>query len=158
MIKRVAPWFGVFLLTLVAVYFVVFGVAPLAYPGIVVPMGGMVLAAILLIVGGLRESIRLGSRTVPWNALVGAAYVLLAVVVTFSMLQSTLTDGEMPAWIIAGVAVVNGGALAWFGVQTARDSRHVDLTGEPSNARLVGIALLMVLSITTGAVLWSVAG
>lgn len=127
MIRRFAPWLGVFILALVGIYLAVFGVDPLADPGIVVQIGGTVFAALSLIVGGLRESIRFGSRTVSWNVLVGVAYLLLAVGFVLPTLQPALTEGGTSAWIMVGVAVIGGGSLGWFGVQIARDSRHVAL-------------------------------
>jgi hypothetical protein len=118
-------------------------------------MGGMVIAALLLIVGGLRESIQLGSRTIRWNALIGGAYLLLAVGFVLPTLQPALTGGGTSAWIMFGVAVIGGGSLVWLGVQTARDTRHVDLNAEPSNTRLVGVALLAVGSFFAGIAVWS---
>lgn len=155
MIKRFAPWFGVFLLAGVGIYFSVFGVEPVTNPGIVASMGGMVLAAVLLLVGGTHESIRIGTRTIAWNVLVGVAYVVFAVAVAASFFAPALLEGEPIAWVMAGAVVLGGGSLAWFGVQIARDSRHVNLDAEPSNARLVGVALLMVGSIVAGMALWS---
>lgn len=119
-------------------------------------MGGMVLAAVLLLVGGSRESVRIGPQTIAWNALVGMAYVVLAVVIAASFFDSTLLEGETIAWIMAGAAVIGGGSLAWFGVQIARDSRHVDLNTEPSNTRVVGVVLFAVASFLVGVAVWSV--
>lgn len=156
MIRRFAPWFGVFLLAAVGIYFIAFGIDPLTDPGIVISMGGMVLAAVLLLVGGSRESVRIGPQTIAWNVLVGVAYVVLAVVVAASFFDSALLEGETIAWIMAGAAVVGGGSLAWFGVQIARDSRHVNLDAEPSNARVVGVVLFAVVSFLVGVAVWSV--
>lgn len=127
MFKRLAPWFGVFLLAFVGGLLAVFGLDSLSDPANLVPMAGAVLAALLLILAGPRESVQLGSRTVPWNALVGAAYILLAVVFTVSSIRPTTIDGGAIAWIDTAASVAMGGLLVWFGVQIARNSRHVNL-------------------------------
>lgn len=155
MIKRFALWFGILLLLVVGIYAVAFGIEAFTDPATAVSMGGMILAGLLFIVGGLRESVRLNSRTVPWNVPVGGAYVVLAVSVVASFVDSALLEGETVALIMAGAAVLGGGSLAWFGIQTARDSRHVELDAEPSNARLVGVALLAVGSFLMGMAVWS---
>lgn len=74
------------------------------------------LAALLFVVGGAREAVRLGSRTVSWNVLVGAAYVPLAIAIVASFFDATLLEDETIAWIMAGAAVLGSGSLAWFGV------------------------------------------
>ncbi|MDL5362206.1 hypothetical protein [Halalkalicoccus sp. NIPERK01] len=156
MIKRFAPWLGVLLLAVVGIYVVAFGAEAFTDPGIVASVGGMVLAAVLLLVGGMRESIHVGSRTIGWNVLVGAAYVLLAATFVLAVFDASSLDGGATAWVMAGAAVIGGGSLVWFGVQVACDGRHVDIDAEPSSARLVGIALAIVVSFLAGVVLWSV--
>ncbi|MEM4780585.1 MAG: hypothetical protein QXG03_03340 [Halalkalicoccus sp.] len=156
MIERLAPWFGVLLLAVVGIYIAAFGAEAITDPGVVASMGGLLVASLLFIVGGVRESVRLGSRTVPWNVPVGVAYGLMAAVFAASVLDTALFDGEPVAVIMAIAAALGGGSLAWFGVQIARDSRHVELDAEPSSARLVGTALLVVVAFLGGVAVWSV--
>lgn len=155
MIKRFAPWLGVLLLAVIGIYIAAFGTAPFDSTVIVVSGGGMVLSASLLLVGGLRDSIRIGSRTIEWHVLVGVAYILLAVAVIISFFDASLLEGGVVAWVMAGAALLGGGSLVWFGVQIARDSRHVDLDAEPSNVRVVGVVLFAVASLLAGVALWS---
>jgi len=46
--------------------------------------------------------------------------------------------------------LAGGSPLAWVGVQTARDSRHVDLEATPSSRRLVAIVALVAISTGIG--------
>ncbi len=50
-------------------------------------------------------------------------------------------------------AIIGGISLGWFGVQTARETRHVDLEATPSRRRLVGVFALAIGSIGIGLIL-----
>ncbi|WP_436346084.1 hypothetical protein [Natronorubrum sp. FCH18a] len=147
--RRLAPWFGGFLLLLTAGFLAVFGRDAIAEPGTAVLAAGLVAAAILSIVGGTVESITVGPRTLPWTVLLGAADVVVALVVVLSSVRSLGTGGT-DARLFAVAAIIGGASLAWLGLQTARDSRHVDLEAEPSRERLVGIAALVLASVVGG--------
>ncbi|MDF9744995.1 hypothetical protein [Natrinema salsiterrestre] len=148
--RRLASLLGIVMLGLAGAYLAVFGLTVLTGPLAVVALGGFVLSAILMVVGGLVDSVTLGSRSVPWNALVGTADVVLAAVVTLSAVRSALVAGDGGSWLFAAAMAVGGTSLAWFGVQTARDSRHVDLEATPSSRRLVAITLLVAVSFGIG--------
>ncbi|QCS41078.1 hypothetical protein [Natrinema versiforme] len=148
--RRIAPLLGIVMLVLVGTYLAVFGRRALAGPLAGALLAGFTLSAILMIGGGLVDSIAVGGRTVSWNALVGIADIVLAIVVTLSAIQSALISGESSSWIFAVAMLAGGTSIAWFGVQTARDSRRVDLEATPSNRRRVAILLLMALSFGIG--------
>lgn len=151
--RRLAPWFGALLLGLVGVFLAVFGQEALA-PTTAVTLVGFVAAGLLSIAGGILESVTIGSRTVPWNVLVGAADVTVALVVVLSGVQSFRTgDAGTDAILVAGGMIVGGASLAWLGLQTARDTRHVDLEGTPSRRRVAALAALAIGSVGIGAVL-----
>lgn len=152
--KRISPYLGAFMFLVVGLYFLAFP-GSLAEPSIVLQMGVMVIAGALLIVGALRDTVGIGSRTFDWNVLVGAAFVLLGVSVGGSMIQSAFSEPGMIGWILGICAIVGFGSLIWFGVQTALDTRHVELDAEPSNARLVGVVLFAVVSFLGGMAMWS---
>ncbi|WP_440770897.1 hypothetical protein [Natronorubrum sp. DTA28] len=147
--RRLAPWFGGLLLALIAGFLAVFGRDAIADPGIAVLISGLVAAAMLSIVGGTVESITIGPRTLRWNVLLGAADVVLAAVVILSGLRALGTGGT-DAGLFAVAASLGGLSLAWFGLQTARDSRHVDLEPAPSRARVVAIAGLAIAALVGG--------
>ncbi|WP_440763438.1 hypothetical protein [Natronorubrum sp. DTA7] len=149
MYRRLAPWFGSLLLTLIAGFLAVFGRDAIADPVIAVLLSGLVAAAVLSIVGGTVESITVGPRTLPWNVLLGTADVVLAVVVILSSVRALGTGGT-DAGLFAVAASIGGLSLAWFGLQTARNSRHVDLEPAPSRARVVGLAGLAIAALVGG--------
>lgn len=147
--RRLAPWFGSLLLALVAGFLAGFGRDAIADPVIAVLISGLVAAAMLSIVGGTVESITIGPRTLRWNVLLGVADVVLAVVVILSGLRAFGTGGT-DAGLFAVAASIGGLSLAWFGLQTARNSRHIELEPAPSRGRVVGIAALVVASVVGG--------
>lgn len=148
--RRIAPLLGVVMLGLVSAYLAAFGSSVLTGPLAVVLLAGFVLSAVLFVVGGIVDSVSVGDRTVPWNALVGVGDIILTSVVTLSAVRSALVDGGTAAWFFAAAMLVGGSSLAWFGVQTARDSRHVDLEATPSSRRLVAIVALVAISAGIG--------
>lgn len=148
--QRIASLLGVVMVGLICAYLAVFGRTVATSPAIVTFLAGFALSAILLIVGGLVDSVTLGGRTVAWNVLVGTANVLLAAVVALSAVQSAVVTGDTRSWLFAAAIVVGATSLAWLGVQTARDSRHIDLEATPSSRRLVAIALLVAISFGIG--------
>ncbi|SER28640.1 hypothetical protein [Natrinema salaciae] len=148
--RRIAPLLGVVMLGLVGVYLAAFGRQALTGPLAGALLVGFVLSAVLQLAGGLVDSVAIGGRTVPWNVLVGIGEVALAVVVTLSAVRPAVVTGDEGSWFFAAAMLAGGTSLAWFGVQTARDSRHVDLEASPSNRRLVGIALLVAVSCGIG--------
>lgn len=155
--QRFALWLGTGMLILAAVFLAGFGPGVLAEPAIGVSIAGFVVAALLAIVGGTVESIAIGSRTVPWNVLVGASNVVMALAAALSSVSTFATGGSgTTATLIAIGMVIGCASLAWGGLQTARDSRHVDLEASPSAPRLAGIAVLTVVSIGVGAFLVTV--
>lgn len=148
--RRFGTLLGIAMLALVGAYLAVFGRSVLTGPLAVVVLVGFVLSAALLVVGGLVDSVTIGGRSVPWNVLVGIGDIILAAVVTLSAVRSAVVTGDAGSWLFAAAMLVGGSSLAWFGVQTARDSRHVDLEGTPSSRRLVAIALLVAVSFGVG--------
>ena len=153
--RRIAPWFGAGLLVLVGGYLAAFGRAALAEPATAALLAGLAVAAVLSIAAGVRESVTLGPVTLPWNVLVGASDVLVAFVIVLSSVR-TFAAGGPTARAVDAALIVSSVSLAWIGVQTARDTRHVDLEASPSRARLVGIAALAVASMVVGVLLVSV--
>ncbi|WP_226480899.1 hypothetical protein [Natrinema amylolyticum] len=148
--RRGASLLGVVMLGLVSTYLAVFGPSVLTGPLESAFLAGFVLSAILLIVGGLVDSIAVGKRRLEWNVLVGIGDVILAAVVALSAVRSVLVTDDTTSWLVAAAMVVGCTSLAWFGVQIARDSRHVDLEATPSSRRLVAIALLVAVSFGIG--------
>ncbi|WP_049889350.1 hypothetical protein [Natronolimnohabitans innermongolicus] len=155
MYRRSAPWLGGLMLVGLAAFLVVFGRTALSEPATAALLVGSAVAAFLLICGGTVDSVTIGSRTVPWNVPLGAADGLLALVLVLSSV-STLGTGDSEVLLFAAVASVGGAALAWMGVQTARDSRHVDLEATPSRARLAGIVGLAGASMVGGVIVATV--
>ncbi|WP_435552358.1 hypothetical protein [Natrinema sp. CGMCC1.2065] len=149
--RRMALPLGIVMLGLVSAYVAAFGPRVFTGPLAGALLAGFVLSAVLMIVGGLVDSASVGDRAVPWNAFVGVGDVLLAAVVTLSAVRSALVDGDTASWIFAAAMLAGGTSMAWFGVQTARDSRHVDLEATPSSRRLVAIAALVAVSVGIGA-------
>jgi len=149
--RRTALPLGIVMLGLGSAYLAAFGPQVLTGPFTGALLAGFVLSAVLMIVGGLVGSVPVGDRTVPWNAFVGVGDVLLAAVVTLSAIRSAIAVGDATSWAVAAAMLAGGSSLAWFGVQTARDSRHVDLEATPSSRRLVAIALLVAASVGIGA-------
>ncbi|NUC74309.1 hypothetical protein HTZ84_18740 [Haloterrigena sp. SYSU A558-1] len=150
MIRRFAPWFGTGLLVVTGGYLAAFGRDAVADPMTAVLLAGLVVAAVLSIVGGVREAVALGPVTLPWNVLVGTADVLAALVVAVSTVRSLWDGGATTAQFADAALLVGCSSIAWFGVQTARDSRHVDLEASPSRTRLVATAALAVASMVGG--------
>lgn len=149
--RRTALPLGIVMLGLGSAYLAAFGPQVLTGPFTGALLAGFVLSAVLMIVGGLVGSVPVGDRTVPWNAFVGVGDVLLAVVVTLSAIRSALAVGDTVSWAFAAAMLAGGTSIAWFGVQTARDSRHVDLEATPSSRRVVAIAALVAVSVAVGA-------
>ncbi|SDK79552.1 hypothetical protein [Natronorubrum texcoconense] len=147
--RRLALWFGSLLLALIAGFLAVFGRDAIADPGTAVLISGLVAAATLSIVGGTVESITIGPRTLRWNVLLGAADVVLAAVVILSGLRAFGTGGT-DAGLFAVAASIGGLSLAWFGLQIAREGRHIELEPTPSRGRVVGTAALVVASVVAG--------
>ena len=148
--RRIAPLLGVVMLGSGSAYLAAFGSSVLTGPLAVALLVGFTLSAVLFVVGGLADSVAVGDRTVPWNALVGVGDVALASVVSLSAVRSALVDGGATAWLFAATMLAGGSSLAWVGVQTARDSRHVDLEATPSSRRLVAILALVAISAGIG--------
>ncbi|ELZ23238.1 hypothetical protein [Natrinema limicola] len=148
--RRIALLLGVVMLGLVSAYLVAFGSSVRTGPLAVALLVGFVLSAILFVIGGFADSISVGDRTVPWNALVGVGDITLASVVTLSAVRSALVDGGTAAWLFAAAMLGGGPSLALIGVQTARDSHHVDLEATPSSRRLVAIVALVAISAGIG--------
>lgn len=115
--KRGLPYHGAFMLLLVGLYFLAFPDA-LTDPTTLVSMGSIAIAAMLLIVGALRETVRVGSREFDWNVPVGVAFVLLGVSVGGSMVRSAFYEPGAIGWILGTCAIAGGGSLVWFGVQS----------------------------------------
>lgn len=148
--RRLASLLGIAMLGLAGAYLAVFGLTVLTGPLAVAVLGGFVLSAILLLVGGLVDSVTAGGRSVSWNVLVGIGDVVLATVVGLSAVRSALATGHTGSWLFAVGTVAGGSSLAWLGVQTARNSRHVDLETTPSSRRLVAILSLAAISFAIG--------
>ncbi|SDR39907.1 hypothetical protein [Natronobacterium texcoconense] len=154
MIRRSAPWFGVLLLVFTVALLVGFGRTVLVDPVTAALLVGFACAGLLSIVGGTRESVTIGSRTIPRNVFLGASSVVLAVGIAPSGIRVIGTGGTAP--VVAGAGLlVSSVSLAWLGVQTARDSRHVELEDTPSTKRIVTVAALVAVSFGFGAVLVS---
>ncbi|WP_212750777.1 hypothetical protein [Haloterrigena sp. H1] len=68
--RRIAPLLGVVILGSVSAYLAAFG--PSVRTGLlaIALFVGVVLSAVLFVVGGIVDSVSVGDRTVPWNALV----------------------------------------------------------------------------------------
>ncbi|PCR91448.1 hypothetical protein [Natrinema ejinorense] len=148
--RRIASLLGVGMLGMVSAYLAAFGSSVVTGPLAGAFLAGFALSAVLLLVGGLVDSITVVGRPVPWNVVVGIGDVLLAAVVTLSAIRSALVTDDAWSWLFAGGVAVGCTSLAWFGVQTARDSRHVDLEATTSSRRLVAIALLVAASFGIG--------
>ncbi|WP_222916183.1 hypothetical protein [Natrinema sp. SYSU A 869] len=148
--RRSASLLGVVMLGLVIAYLAAFGPSVLAGPLDGAFLASFALSAILLIVGGLIDSITVGGRRLEWNVLVGIGDVILAAIVTLSAVRSALVTDDTTSWVVAAVMLVGCTSLAWLGVQIARDSRHVDLEATPSSRRLVAISLLVAASFGIG--------
>ncbi|ELY41513.1 hypothetical protein [Natronorubrum tibetense] len=146
--RRLAPWFGTLVLALVAGFLAVSGHGAIADSVIAVLLSGLVAAAMLSIVGGTVESITIGPRTLRWNVLLGAADIIIAVVVLSGL--RTFGTGRTEGGLFAISAIIGGLSLAWFGLQIARESHHVDLEPAPSRERLLGIAALALASMAGG--------
>ncbi|WP_408956868.1 hypothetical protein [Natrinema sp. 74] len=148
--RRVASLLGIVMLGLSGAYLAVFGWSVLVGPLAGAFLVGFVLAAILMIVGGFVDSVTVGGRDVPWNVFVGIGDVVLAAVVTLSAVRSAVVTADTESRLFAAATLVGCTSLAWLGVQTARNSRHVDFEGTPSSRRLAGIALLVAVSFGIG--------
>ncbi|MFA9417310.1 hypothetical protein [Natrinema sp. HArc-T2] len=148
--RRIAPLLGVVMLGSISAYLAAFG--PSVRTGLlaIALLAGVVLSAVLFVIGGIADSLSVGDRTVQWNALVGVGDITLASVVMLSAVRSALVDGGTAAWLFAAAMLAGGSSLAWIGVQTARDSRHVDLEATPSSRRLVVIVALVAISTGIG--------
>ncbi|OLZ39499.1 hypothetical protein A6E15_00210 [Natrinema saccharevitans] len=149
--RRTVLPLGIVMLGLGSAYLAAFGPHVLTDPLAGVLLTGFALSAVLMIVGGLVVSVPVGDRTIPWNVFVGIGDVLLAAVVTLSAIRSAIVVGDTASWVFAAAMLAGGSSIAWFGVQTVRDSRHVDLEATPSSRRLVAIALLVAVSVGSGA-------
>lgn len=148
--RQFAALLGIVMLGLAGAYLAAFGRSALTGPIAVVFLAGFALSAALLVVGGLVDSVTIGGRSVPWNVLVGIGDATLAAVVTLSAVRSAVVTGDAASWFFAAAMCIGGTSLAWFGVQTARNSRHVDLESTPAGRRLVAIALLVAVSFGVG--------
>lgn len=148
--RRLASLLGIVMVGLTGAYLAVFGPSVLTGPLAVVVLGGFVLSAILLIVGGLVDSVTIGGRVVSWNALVGIGDVVLATVVGLSAVRSALGTGDAGSWLFAAAMVAGGSSLARLGVQIARNGRRVDLEATPSSRRLVAIVSVVAISFAIG--------
>lgn len=148
--RRFASLLGIVMLGLTGASLAVFGSRVVTGPLAVAVLGGFVLSATLLLVGGLVDSVTIGGRVVSWNALVGIGDVVLATVVSLSAVRSALVTGDTGSWVFAAAMVASGSSLAWLGVQTARDSPHVDLEATPSKRRLVAVVSLAAISFAVG--------
>lgn len=149
MIRRLAPWFGVLTLLLVAGILVGFGRSAVADPATAVLLAGLVFAAVLSIGGGSTDSIAIGPWTLPWNVLVGASQLVLALAIGLSSVLAAGTGGT-DARIVTAALLVGAASLGWVGLQTIRDTRHVDLEASPSLPRLLGIVALAAGSAVVG--------
>ncbi|MFA9425904.1 hypothetical protein [Natronorubrum sp. A-ect3] len=153
--RRFEPWFGGGLLVLTVGFLAVFGYDAFLDPITAASLLGVAVAAMLSIIGGTVDSITVGSRRLSWNVLLGIADIILALVLVLSSVH-TLQTGGIDALLFATAATIGAGSLVWMGLQTARDSRHVDLEAEPSRVRLVAIAALATGSIVVGSLLVTV--
>lgn len=101
----------------------------------------------LSIGGGSTDSI--GPWTLPWNVLVGASQLVLALAIGLSSVLAAGTGGT-DARIVTAALLVGAASLGWVGLQTIRDTRHVDLEASPSLPRLLGIVALAAGSAVVG--------
>ena len=147
--RRLAPWFGGFLLALAAAFLTVFGRDAVADPGTAILLPGLAAVGMLSIVGGTVESVDVGPTTLRWNVFLGTADIVVATVVVLSGLR-TLGTGGSNAWLFAVAASIGGLSLAWFGLQTALEGRHIELEPAPSRRRLLGIAAFALASMGGG--------
>ncbi|MFC4542520.1 hypothetical protein ACFO5R_11385 [Halosolutus amylolyticus] len=150
--NRTGPWFGAFLLALVTAFLAAFGLTALADPIVLVLCSGLFVGAVLSIASGLASEVPIGPVAVPWHVLLGAAHVTVASAVAVLGLWTAATAGATSSQFLAVAMTVGGASLAWLGLQTARDDRHLEPDRTPSLQRLVGVVLLTVASIGIGVV------
>ncbi|WP_265109116.1 hypothetical protein [Halosolutus halophilus] len=148
--SRTAPWFGGFLLVLVSAFLAAFDLTVLADPIVLVLCSGLILGAVLSITSGLASELTIGSVTVPRHVLLGASHVTVATAVGVFGLWTAVRAGATSSPFVTVAMTVGGASLAWLGVRTARDSRHVDLDRSPSRRRLVALVLFAAASIGIG--------
>ena len=119
--RRWSRYIGLLVLALPQLLLVAFGPPVLA----TFTYFGMTVAGLLFVVAGFRKRIPLGSRTLRWYHLVGAADVLMALVLIGSSLHGL--DGSVEERVAVGAAVTGGLSLSWIGVDIARGGKHFDV-------------------------------
>lgn len=87
---------------------------------------GLVLAGILKFVGGHRDSVTLGGRSVPWNVLDSIGDIVLGSVVIPAAIPEIVSGNADSRFNALGM-LAGGVFMVWYGVQVARDSHRVDL-------------------------------
>ncbi|MFC6768757.1 hypothetical protein [Natrinema soli] len=143
MIRRLASVAGAVVLVFAGGFLAVVGRDVLIDPVTATVVAGLVLASLLWITGSLTDSVSLGRRTVPWNAFIGMANVVLSVAVVLLTVRSAVAIDDASSWLIAAAMLAGGTSLSWQGVQIAVDSRHVDLEATPSSGRVLAVVLLV---------------
>lgn len=88
-------------------------------------------SAALLVLAGSVAAVSLGSRTVTWRHLVGAAYLAFAAMWPLMHVPDVLAAGATTEDLVMfGAAAVTMACLAFFAIDIARDGRHFDVTGD----------------------------
>ncbi|WP_226004566.1 hypothetical protein [Natrinema salinisoli] len=137
--------FGIVMLGVGGLLLAVSARTGLPSPSVILIPPGLVLAGILKFVGGSRDSVTLGGRSVPWNVLVGLGDIILGIVVIPAVIPD-MVSGNADSWIDTLGLLAGGTFMAWHGLQVARDTHRVDLKGlqtTPSGPVVVLIAILV---------------
>ncbi|WP_254531927.1 hypothetical protein [Natrinema gelatinilyticum] len=150
MIRRFASVFGTIVLVFAVGLLVIFGRYGLVDPITAAVIGGLVLAALLSIIGSVADSIAIGRRAIPWNVLVGTANIVLSVAVVLLWIRTAVITNDVSSWLVAAAMLTSGISVSWQGSQIARNSHHVDLNPAPSSRRFVTITLLLAGSVGIG--------
>lgn len=119
---------GVFATALPLLIILTFGFPSAAEPATVLLLGGMILAGLMLVLGGLRHQI----GKVKWFQFVGASIILWAVSYTLSLLAPVLNgtspydSGIQPFLVL--LALAGGASMVFIGADWIRGGHHFDLS------------------------------
>lgn len=113
---------GVFLLAIPVVLTAAFGSVGLHSLATAVQMGSIVVAGLLLLAAGLRDSYALGGRTIRWNVLYGVGTAILGVGLAVGIGVDRPAGAE--GTLLAVAAVGGGLSLVFVGYDFARGGKH----------------------------------
>ncbi|MDF9744994.1 hypothetical protein [Natrinema salsiterrestre] len=118
--------FGITMLGIGGLLLAVSARAGLPSPSVILIPPSLVVAGILKVVGGHRDSVTFGGRSVPWNVLVGLGDIVLGTVVIPAAIPDIVSGNADSRFNALGM-LAGGTFMIWHGVQVARDTHRVDL-------------------------------